>query len=141
MSVRGEDMPLDVEPSNDFACRQRHELRVAAFDGVQHELAGLREWERFEKREKFPFARNSVDRAMKALDVFGRYRRDTRVRGVLARHGWIMAKIPTGAQLQSGPSKARRPREANAGRAGRSAGQSRRLAALGKTSGDKKAVP
>ncbi len=41
MSVRGEEVPSDVAPPNDFACRQRHELRVAALDVVQYELAGL----------------------------------------------------------------------------------------------------
>ncbi len=42
MSVRGEEMPSDVAPPDDFAFRQSNELRVATFDVVQHEFAGLR---------------------------------------------------------------------------------------------------
>jgi hypothetical protein len=55
-------------------------LRVTASDVVEDKLAGLRQRERFEEGEKFPLARNGIDRTLKALDVFGRYRQNGCVR-------------------------------------------------------------
>jgi hypothetical protein len=55
-------------------------LWVTASDVVEDKLAGLRQRERFEEGEKFPLAGNGIDRTLKALDVFGRYRHDARVR-------------------------------------------------------------
>jgi hypothetical protein len=78
VSVRGEEMPSNVAPPDDLASRQSNELRVAAFDVVQHEVAGLWQREGFEKGKKFPLTRHGVDRAMKPLDVLGSYWRDGR---------------------------------------------------------------
>lgn len=69
-------MPPNVAPADDLAVGQRNQLRVAVLDGVQHEQAGLLQRRRFEQREKFPFARDDVQRAMKALDVLRRNRDD-----------------------------------------------------------------
>ena len=80
MSVCGEDMPSDVAPPDDFACRQSDKLRVAAFDVAQHKFADLRQRRRFEKREKFPLSRDRVEGAMKALDMVGRDGRYARVK-------------------------------------------------------------
>jgi hypothetical protein len=83
MSVRREVMPPNVAPPGHFALRQGDDMRVAPFEGVEHEFADLRQWRRFEKREIFPLARDRVERPMKALDVFGRHWRYRRVGGRL----------------------------------------------------------
>ena len=101
MGVRGEEMPSNVAPPNDLAFSQSNELRVAAFDGAQHEFASLWQRRRFEKGEIFPLTRDRVERAMKALDVFGRYRRHAHFRlnvKLLRRcHASIMTNMLRGA--------------------------------------------
>ena len=92
MSVRGKVMPANVAPPDDFAFRHGDEMWVALFDGVQHEFADMRQWRRFEKGEIFPLARDRVERAMKALNVFGAI-------GAIAASG--TACIRSGAVMRS----------------------------------------
>jgi hypothetical protein len=108
MSMRGEEMPANVAPPNDFVFCQSNELRITTFDVLQNEFAGLRQREGFEKREEFPLTSNRVEGAVKALDVFGRYRHYARVRRdthlLWGTHATIVTKIAGGGYSRRRPS-------------------------------------